>query len=310
MTDPRSVTTRQVRLLAAADDGRLVHRSTTRGWATRHIDAATGRATRIPRRRPRRLVAGGLLEAAPGHGHADRQWRLTAAGHAALHAHRRGDLRRWWVTGTDRPGDLAVTAAGSPSRAVARHRRADPPAAAAVRLVDGPLTTDQMLDRAWHHDLGWAAAWAVAHLRPGIVPTAPLTQPEAAAVLPAAVFDPLAAQVTARRHTLHGHTAAGFAPPDVAPSSRHSWHAWLGTAAATAATAEVAAPAASAPMPAGLPPVLDAAPPRDTATPATAGGRVFPPPRPTRAGPAALAPADPFPPPPARPWHTRHWPRH
>jgi len=308
MTDPRSVTTRQVRLLAAADDGRLVDRSTTRGWATWHIDAVTGRATRIPRRRPRRLVAGGLLEAAPGHGHVDRRWRLTAAGHAVLHARRGGDLRRWWVTGTDRPGDLAVTAAWSPSRAVARHRRADPPAAAAVGLVDGPLTTGEMLDRAWHHDLGWAAAWAVAHLRSGTVPTAPLTQPEAAAVLPAAVFDPLAAQVTARRHTLHGHTAAGFAPPDVAPSSRHSWHAWLGTAAA--ATAEVAAPAASAPMPAGLTPVLDAAPPRDTATPATAGGRAFPPPRPTRAGPAALAPTDPFPPPPAQPWHTRHGPRH
>jgi len=307
MTDPRSVTTRQVRLLAAADDGRLVDRSTTRGWATWHIEAATGRATRIRRGRPRRLVAGGLLEAAPGHGHADRRWRLTAAGHAVLHARRGGDLRRWWVTGTDRPGDLAFTAAWSPSRAVAQHRRADPPAAAAVRLVEGPLTTGEMLDRAWHHDLGWAAAWAVAHLRPGTVPTEPLTQPAAAAVLPAAVFDPLAAQVTARWHSLHGHTAAGFGPSDVAPSSRHSWHAWLGTAV----TADVATAAVGgAPAPPGLTPVLDAAPPRSAAPPVSTVGRAFPPAWPPRAGPADLAAADPFPPPPALPWHTQHGPRH
>jgi len=306
MTDPRAYTAGQVRLLAAAADGRLVDRYTGRGRTTRHLAAATGRATGVPARQVRRLAAAGLL-AAPGHGYAERLWRPTGAGHAVLYAHRAGDLRRWWVTGTDRPGDLAFTAARSASQAIARHRRADPPAAATVRLVDGPLTTGETLDRAWQHDFGWAATWALARLRPGTVPTAPLTRPDAAVLLPAAVLDQLAAQVTARRHSLHGHAAAGFGPPDVAPSSRYSWHAWLGTAA----TADVAAPAVGgAPAPPGLTPVLDAAPPRSAAPPVSTVGRAFPPGRPTRAGPADLAVADPFPPPPAQPWHTRHEPRH
>lgn len=305
MTDARMVRPADLLLLGAAAAGQLADRYRPhRRWRARRASRYQPRggwwAVRTDRavapdagpggrtgggqpvevsRRARRLVAAGLLAVTPGYGYEPRPYQLTDAGYAILHAHGTRDLRRWWMSGDPRSGAVSFYPARTAGQALARHRAALAPGdTTSPRALDGPLTTDEMLRRAASLDSGWAAAWAVAGLRGHReVPTAPLDAAAAAQLLPAQAVNAIAATVNARGQQHRDYLATGFAPPEVPPGSRNSWHAWLGGAAASAVLADAATAPAAAP---GLTPVHEG-------PPAAGVGAAFPPPRPARAGAAA-----------------------
>jgi len=329
MTDARAIRTADVHLLGAAAAGQLADRYRSRGgWRTIRTDqppdpgagssAGAGAAERVGggppvevSRRTRRLVAAGLLAVTPGQGHEPRPYRLTDAGYAVLHAHSQRDLRRWWMSGTPGRDDVSFYPTRTARQAQARHRAASPRsnATTTVRPIEGPLTTGEVLRRAGELDAGWAHAWALATRRnQGEVPTGPLDADTAGRLLPAQVLADVAAHVNARNHRRLEYLAAGLDPPDVLPSSRHSWHAWLGTAAVTANPDDaVSSLGNDGPVP-GLTPTYDGPPPPYVPAVPTAA-RAFPPLRPGGDGPAVLHESAPITAPAARPDHTRYGPR-
>ncbi len=321
MTDARAVRTADVHLLGAAAAGQLADRYRSRGgWRTILTDRGAGTAERIDgglpvevSRRTRRLVAAGLLAVTPGQGYEPRPYRLTDAGFAVLHAHSDRDLRRWWMSGTAGRDNVSFYPTRTARQAQARHRAASPRgnASATVRPLEGPLTTGEVLRRAAELDSGWAHAWALATRRNlGEVPTGPVDADIAGRLLPSQVLADIAAHVNARSHQRLEYLAAGLDPPDVLPSSRHSWHAWLGTAAATA---DPDSPGADVdrgtygPLPGEAPTYDGPPPPYVPATPTAA--RAFPPLHPGADGPAVLRESGPITAPAARPDHTRYGPR-
>jgi hypothetical protein len=319
MTDARAVSAADLGLLGAAAAGQLADRYRARGgWRTVRTDrpaaAGAGTAGRVGggppvdvSRRARRLVTAGLLKVAGGQGFNPRPYRLTEAGYAILRAHSERDLRRWWMSGLPGRDDMSFYPTRTARQAQTRHRAASPRSntLAAVRPIDGPLTTGEVPHRSAELDAGWAHAWALAARRQqGEVPTGPVDAGTAARLLPAAVRADIAAHVNARNHQRLEYVAAGLDPPDVLPSSPRSWHAWLGTAAAAA---EPPTRGDDEPVP-GLTPVHDGPPPPQT-LPAPAAARAFPPLHPGEDGPAPLHASGPVIAPAARPDQTRHGPR-
>ncbi len=323
MTDARAVRAADVELLGAAAAGQLADRyRPRRGWRTlrtdRPVRPGAGPAGRTGGGRPvevgrrvRRLVTAGLLVVTAAEGYEPRPYRLTDAGYAVLHSHSSHDLRRWWMTGNERRDDVSFYPTRTARQALARHRAARSPGdrAVKVRTIDGPLTTNEMLRRAMELDANWAYAWAVAARRgQGEVPTRPLDPGVAGRLLPDDVLANIAANVMARAHLRRDYLAAGVDPPDVLPSSRHSWHAWLGTA--TPIDVDRTDPADDEAAH-GLTQVYDAPPqpPPGPGARAPAAARAFPPLRPGEDGPAALHTAGPITSPTARPTQTRSGPR-
>ncbi len=319
MTDARALRAADVELLGAAAAGQLADRyRPRRGWRTLRTDGpvrpGAGPAGRTGGGRPvkagrrvRRLVTAGLLAVTAAEGYQLRPYRLTDAGYAVLQAHSSRDLCRWWMSGAESHDEVSFYPTRTARQALAHHRAArSASAVAAVRTIDGPLTTNEMLRRAAELDAGWAHAWALAALRGhGEVPTGPLDPGAAGRLLPPEVVNNIAANVNARSHQRREYLAGGVAPPDVLPSSRHSWHAWLGGAAAV--DVDRTAPADDEVVP-GLTRVYEAPPPAPGVR-APAAARAFPPLRPGEDGRAVLHAAGPITSPTARPNQTRSGPR-
>lgn len=309
-----------------ADTGRT-SAAHTRGdtWQARAgQQPVSWRAIKVDRQ-VRRLLAAGLLLPTPGPGgYEPRPFVVTTAGYAVLDAHRSRDLRRWWMSGTADHNDVSFFPTRTARQALTRHRavrRSDPVrvagsrprhAAASVRTLDGPLTTGEMLHRAAELDAGWAHAWALAARRGlGEVPIAPLDQARARLLLPVDALADIGANITARHHQRLAFLSVGLVPPDVLPSSRHSWHAWIGTAAATVHPTDPGGSPVhheSLPIP-GLCPIFQAPPPQHVPPTAPAAARAFPPLRRGEDGPATLHASGPITAPAANPTHTRPGPR-